>query len=223
MFNFCCCSQPTIERNEKKQVPFRVVGFYKGNGSDIEKYEIGKLTHIIFCFTYLHGNKISIKNADEEGILKRLVSLKTKHPKLKVLISFGGWGGCETCSEVFATDSGRYEFAVSVKDVLTKYNADGLDIDWESPVIGGYKNHRASKDDKMNFTALVETLRKVLPAKSEICFDANSFQEFLELSIDWNKVMPLVDFVNLMTYGLPSNARESYWTSQCIVLFTKPK
>jgi len=126
---------------------------------------------------------------------------------LKVLVSFGGWGGCETCSDVFASDSGRKEFATSVKDLLNKYNADGIDLDWESPVIGGYKNHKASKDDNANFTALVKELRTTLSAKSEISFDANSFKEFLELSIDWKEVMPLVDFVNLMTYGLPSNER----------------
>ncbi len=195
-------NQP-IKRNE----PFRVVGFYKGNSTDIDKFEVDKLTHLIFCFTYLQGNKIRIKNAEDEETLKHLIDLKTKHPELKVLVSFGGWGGCETCSDIFASDSGRKEFATSVKDLLKKYNADGIDLDWESPVIGGYKNHKASKEDKANFTALVKELRKTLPSKSEICFDANSFKEFLELSIEWKEVMPLVDFVNLMTYGLPSNQK----------------
>ncbi len=195
-------NQP-IKRNE----PFRVVGFYKGNSTDIDKFEVDKLTHLIFCFTYLQGNKIRIKNAEDEETLKHLIDLKTKHPELKVLVSFGGWGGCETCSDIFASDSGRKEFATSVKDLLKKYNADGIDLDWESPVIGGYKNHKASKEDKANFTALVKELRKTLPSKSEICFDANSFKEFLELSIEWKEEMPLVDFVNLMTYGLPSNQK----------------
>lgn len=207
LFSFNCCSQPTTKKAEKEEAIFRVVGFYHGKSSDIEKYEIDKLTHLIFCFTYLQGNRINIKNAEDEETLKHFVSLKAKYPKLKELVSFGGWGGCETCSDVFASDSGRKEFATSVKDLLTKYNADGIDLDWESPVIGGYKNHKASKDDKANFTALVKELRKTLPPSSEICFDANSFNEFLELSIDWKEVMPLVDFVNLMTYGLPSNER----------------
>jgi chitinase len=198
---------PKAKQSVIKTEPFRVIGFYKGNSTDIDKFDVGKLTHLLFCFTYLQGNKIHIKNAEDEETLKHLVELKTKHPTLKVLVSFGGWGGCETCSEVFATDSGRKEFAESVKELLMKYNADGIDLDWESPVIGGYKNHKASKEDKANFTALVKELRKTLPHKSEICFDANSFKEYLELSIDWKEVMPLVDFVNLMTYGLPGNKR----------------
>lgn len=194
-------------RTNKRVAPFRVIGFYMGNSKDNKKFEIDKLTHLIFCFTFLQGNKIHLKNKEDEETLKQLVALKTKHPKLKVLVSFGGWGGCETCSDVFASDSGRKEFATSVKDLLIKYNADGIDLDWESPVIGGFKNHKASKDDKANFTALVKELRLTLPSKNEISFDANSFKEFLELSIEWNKVMPLVNFVNLMTYGLPSNER----------------
>jgi chitinase len=200
-------NQKTTRQNEKTQDNFRVIAFCMNEGGNIEKYEIDKLTHLVFSFTYLQGTKISFKNSEDEDRLKRFVALKAKYPKLKVLVSFGGWGGCETCSDVFASDSGRKEFVTSVKDLLKKYNADGIDIDWESPVIGGYKNHKASKADKENFTSLIKELRNTLPANSEICFDANSFKRYLELSIDWEKVMPLVDYVNLMTYTLPSNGK----------------
>jgi chitinase len=213
-------NQKLTTQNEMKKDNFRVVAFYMGDGRDIEQYEIDKLTHLIFCFTYLQGNKISIINSEDEETLKHFIALKAKHPKLKVLIAFGGWGGCETCSDVFASDSGRKEFVTSARDLIKKYNADGIDIDWESPVIGGYKNHKASKEDKANFTALIKELRKTLPAKSEIVFDANSFKTFLESSIDWQKVMPLVDCVNLMTYSLPSNGKGQ--TGHHAALFSSP-
>ena len=217
---FSSFSQNSLKLNERNQDNFHVIGFCMRDNGSIEQYEIDKLTHLIFWFTNLQGNKISIKNAEDEDRLKRFVALKEKYPKLKVLISFGGWGGCETCSDVFASDNGRKEFAISVKDLLEKYNADGIDIDWESPVIGGYKNHKSSKADKANFTELIKELRKVLPTESEICFDANSFKEFIDKSIDWNEVMPLVDFVNLMTYGLPNNERGH--TGHHTALFSSP-
>ncbi len=220
IFAFGCQAQQTGIKYENSKPAFRVIGFYHDNGSDIEKYELDKLTHLIFCFTNLNGNKIQLNSLEDDNKLKRFVALKKTHPQLKVLISFGGWGGCETCSDVFSSDSGRKEFAQSVKDLLDKYQVDGIDIDWESPVIGGYKNHKASKDDKSNFTALIKELRKTLPANREICFDANSFQEFLDLSIDWKEVMPLVDFVNLMTYGLPSNGRGQ--TGHHTALYSSP-
>lgn len=207
LLSFILLSFGKQKANNKNHDDFHVVAFYMGDGNDIEQYELDKLTHLIFCFSRLQGNAIVLKNNKDEEKLKRFIALKEKYPRLKVLVSFGGWGGCETCSDVFASDSGRKEFAISVKDLLQKYNADGIDIDWESPVIGGYKNHKSSKDDKANFTELIKELRKTLPPKSEICFDANSFKEFIDKSIDWNEVMPLVDFVNLMTYGLPSDER----------------
>jgi chitinase len=213
-------NQKSTKQNEKKQYNFRVIAFCMNEGGNIEKYEIDKLTHLVFSFTYLQGNKISFKNSEDEDRLKRFVALKAKHPKLKVLVSFGGWGGCETCSEVFASDSGRKEFVTSVKVLLKKYNADGIDINCESPVIGGYKNHKASKDDKENFTSLIKELRNTLPAKSEICFDANSFKTYIDLSIDWQKVMPLVDYVNLMTYSILNNAKVQ--TGHHAALYSSP-
>ncbi|MGD1046266.1 MAG: glycosyl hydrolase family 18 protein [Bacteroidota bacterium] len=184
---------------------FHVFAFYKGSEKDIDKYDIEKLTHIVFCFTHLKDNKIAIDNDEDKEILKRLVSLKKEHPNLIVLISFGGWGGCETCSDIFSTQSNRKEFAESVRAMILQYGADGLDVDWESPVIGGYKNHKAAKSDKENFTLLIKELRETLPASNELCFDANSFAEYLELSVDWKEIVPMVDFVNLMTYDVPSN------------------
>ena len=61
---------------------FRVIAFYKGDGLDIEQYDLSKLTHLIFCFTYLDGNKMTIKNEADKVQLSRFVALKNKYPKL---------------------------------------------------------------------------------------------------------------------------------------------
>jgi chitinase len=213
-------NQESTRQNKKKRDNFRVIAYCLNEGGNIEKYEIDKLTHLIFCFTNLQGNKISFKNSEDENRLKRFVALKAKHPKLKVLVSFGGWGGCETCSDVFASDSGRKEFVTSVNNFLKKYNADGIDIDWESPVIGSSSNHKASKDDKENFTLLIKELRNTLPAKSEICFDATADIAYIDLSIDWQNVMPLVDYVNIMTYSLLSKPKVK--TGHHAALYSSP-
>jgi hypothetical protein len=72
------CSQNSIRQNEKKQDNFRVIAFCKNEGGNIEKYEIDKLTHLIFCFTDLKGNKISLKNSNDEDCLKTFHSIKIK-------------------------------------------------------------------------------------------------------------------------------------------------
>ena len=197
----------SIVQHKDKKPPFRVVAYFRGDIKEVEKYDYNKITHLIYCFMYLQGNKIGFKNEDSENTLKACLALKKKYPHLKVMVALGGWGGCETCSDVFSTEKGRQEFALSVKEILVRYQVDGIDIDWESPVLGGFKDHKASPADKQNFTALILTLRKTLLKKQEICFDANSFKEFIDQAIEWDKVMPHVDFVNLMTYGLPADKR----------------
>lgn len=204
-----------------KNSPFKVVGYFRGDTKEVSKYDYTKLTHLIYCFMFLNDNAIGFKNEDSRQTWEECVAMKKKYPHLKVLVALGGWGGCETCSDVFSTAKGRSEFAISVKKLLEESGADGIDIDWESPVIGGYKDHKASVDDKKNFTELIKELRRTLPPTAEICFDANSFKEFLDRSIEWDEVMPLVDFVNVMTYGLPTNKRGH--TGHHTALYSSPK
>lgn len=209
------------QKVDKNNSSFRVVGYFRGDTKEVSKYDYTKLTHLIYCFMFLNGNAIGFKNEDSRQTWEECVAMKKRYPHLKVLVALGGWGGCETCSDVFSTAKGRSEFALSVKKLLSESGADGIDIDWESPVIGGYKDHKATEDDKKNFTELIKELRKTLPPSTEICFDANSFKEFLDRSIEWKEVMPLVDFVNVMTYGLPTNKRGH--TGHHTALYSSPK
>src|SRR5579885_3385613 len=97
----------------------------------------------------------------------------------------GGWGGCRDCSPVFSTDTGRMEFANSAKELLNYFNADGIDLDWEYPVIKGFPGHAYSTDDKKNFTQLIRTLRKKLGKKYEISFAAGGFDQYIDSSVEW--------------------------------------
>lgn len=179
-----------------------VIGYYAGNAESVNAYPIEKLTHIIFSFCHLKGNKISVDNLKDTLTIKQLVALKQRNSSLKVLLSLGGWGGCETCSPVFATDAGRKEFAESVEKLNNYFKTDGIDLDWEYPAIQGFEGHEYTKDDTQNFTALVKILREKLGRKNEISFAAGGFTQFLTTSVEWDKVAPMVDKINLMTYDL---------------------
>lgn len=181
-----------------------VIAYYTGGSNNIDSFDVGKLTHIIFSFAHLKGNDLSIKNSADSMLIQKLVSLKKKFPDLKVMLSLGGWGGCETCSDVFSTKEGRKEFAKSVKEINNYFGTDGLDLDWEYPAISGFPGHRNNPDDKKNFTALVIKLRKKLGKKNELSFAAGGFKSFIDNSIEWDKVMKKVDRVNLMSYDLVS-------------------
>jgi chitinase len=179
-----------------------VIGYYFGPPEKVDSIAAEKLTHIIFSFCHLKGNTLQVDDSKDATTITNLVSLKKRNPKLKVLLSLGGWGGCETCSDVFATGEGRSAFAKSVLALNQFFGTDGIDLDWEYPTIEGYPGHRYQPSDKQNFTALVKELRSTLGSNYEISFAAGGFQKFLDESVEWKEVMAVVDRVNLMTYDL---------------------
>jgi chitinase len=181
---------------------FVVFGYYAGRASMVDSFPVEKLTHLCFSFTHLKGSAISLGNWRDSASLVSCVALKKRNPSLKIIVSMGGWTGCYSCSEVFSTDSSRKIFASSTKKLLDDFNADGIDLDWEYPTIKGAPGHPYSPDDKNNFTALIKTLRDTLGNKKELSFAAGGFTSYINESVDWKKVTPLVDRINIMTYDL---------------------
>jgi chitinase len=170
----------------------------------IDSFEVEKLTHLIFSFCHLKGDTFAVSNAKDSATILRMVELKKRNPNLKIILSLGGWGGCKTCSPVFSTRYGRRIFSKSVKQLTQYFGTDGIDLDWEYPVIAGYPGHEYSISDKTNFTALIGQLRKKLGKKKEISFAAGGFSSYIDSSVEWKKVMPKTDRVNLMSYDLVS-------------------
>ena len=180
----------------------RVIAYYSGNSEKLDQYPVEKLTHIIYSFSHLNGNELDIGNENSIATVKKMVELKKRNSDLKVILSLGGWGGCKTCSEVFSSESDRKNFSLSVKKLLVKYKADGIDLDWEYPAVEGFPGHPYKPEDKQNFTLLVKSLRNTLGDLYEISFAAGGFEKYLEEAIEWEKVAPLINYVNLMSYDL---------------------
>ncbi len=197
LFSF---SKEKINRKDKPEMA--VIAYYIGDSKAINNFDVKKLTHIIFSFCHLKGNRLNVDDAGDSAAIKKLVTLKSSNPKLKVLLSLGGWGGCEFCSPVFSNEAGRHDFAQSVKELNDYFGTDGIDLDWEYPAIEGYPGHKYQSVDRNNFTGLVKAIRNTLGDQHEISFAAGGFNDYLKKSIDWKEVMPLVNFVNLMSYDL---------------------
>ncbi|HEY4288337.1 MAG TPA: glycoside hydrolase family 18 protein [Puia sp.] len=179
-----------------------VIGYYAGRNSAIDSFATEKLTHIIFSFCHLEGNLLHVDNANDTARIRHLVALKDKNPHLKVILSLGGWGGCKTCPDVFATDSGRRDFVRSAHQLIDYFHTDGLDLDWEYPGLENVPGYPYTPQDKDHFTELIKLLRKDLGRKKEISFAAGGFTDYLQTSIDWEQVAPEVDYINLMSYDL---------------------
>ena len=184
------------------QKKYKVIAYYTGNGETIRQYPVHHLTHIIYSFLALHNDSLVFRYEQQQQTIRQLVQLKKDYPQLKVMVSIGGWGGCAPCSDLFASADHRNNFAKTVVELFKQYDIDGLDLDWEYPAIEGYPGHTFSPTDKSNFTELVKSLRKEMGNNYLLSFAAGGFSNYLEQSIDWNAVMPLVNFVTLMTYDL---------------------
>jgi len=197
---FLSFSSICIKAQGKKD--FSVIAYYTGDDKQINEFEVNKLTHIIYSFCHLKDGKLTVNNAKDSTAIKHLVSLKAKNPKLKIMLSLGGWGGCEPCSAGFSTAAGRLVFAKSVKEVNDYFHTDGLDLDWEYPTIEGFPGHLYQAADKKNFTELIKILRQTLGQKPELSFASGGFQKYLDVSVEWKIIMPLVDRVNIMSYDL---------------------
>ncbi len=181
---------------------FCITGYYAGPPERLDSFPVGKLTHLIFSFGHLEGNRLHIANATDTACIKKMVGFKRKYPGLKIILSLGGWGGCATCSPAFATTDGRNEFAASVKDLTNYFKTDGIDLDWEYPAIAGHPGHPYTAADKQNFTLLLQALRKSLGKNKEISFAAGGFNQFIDSSIEWKEAMGIADKVYVMSYDL---------------------
>ena len=153
------------------------------------------LTHINYAFAHIKSDFESL-DVKEPDRLKNIVKLKTTHPKLKVLLSIGGWGA-GNFSEMAASDAHRKKFAQNCLNAVTSYKLDGIDIDWEYPTSGD-AGISYSPNDKANFTLMLKELRAVLGSSKLLTMASSSSASY----IDWATAMPYLDFVNIMTYDM---------------------
>lgn len=197
--------------NSKKK---NIVGYYAGwsahSGFTAESIDVNKLTHINYAFANI-GTDLKIKLGDpsiDPANFKSLNNLKNTNKNLKILISVGGWTWSDKFSDLALAESSRAAFADSVVDFLVKYGLDGIDIDWEYPVVGGLSKNSRRPADKENFTHLLKTLRQKLDKQASkdgkyylLTFSGGTSKLYVD-NVELNKLSQYVDFANIMTYDI---------------------
>ena len=132
------------------------------------------------------------------GVLGALFVLKLKNPHLKIGISVGGWGRDANFPIVAADATKRDNFAKNIVKFIEYLGYDFVDIDWEYP----------SSSDKENFTKFLKAIRNRLDELEEkmgkhyeLSIAASAEPKHMD-DIEWDKVLEILDFSNMMTYDL---------------------
>lgn len=133
---------------------------------------------------------------DNPERFQQMIKLREINPDLKVLLSIGGWGSGRF-SEMAASDSLRKAFANDCRLIIHLYKIDGIDIDWEYPTIG-WAGISSSPEDTENFTRLMRDIREAISNEKLLTLASSATAKY----IDFNSVIPVVDYVNLMTYDM---------------------
>ncbi|KAM4872051.1 chitinase-3-like protein 2 [Thomomys bottae] len=126
-------------------------------------------------------------------------SLKAKNPKLKILLSIGGYlFGSKGFHPMVDSSASRLEFINSVILFLRSHNFDGLDISWIYP----------DRKDNMLFTGLIHELAEafqkdfVKSNKSRLLLTVgvSSGRQMIDNSYQIKKLAEDVDFINLLSF-----------------------
>jgi chitinase len=166
-----------------------------------------KLTRINYAFANVADGKVVEGFAHDKENFAILNGLKQQNPDLKILVSVGGWTWSKNFSDASLTKESRKLFIDSAVDFVTKYDLDGLDIDWEYPGLKG-DNNKFRPEDKENYTLLLKELRlrfnregRRLHRHLYTSIATGGGKNFLEHT-EMDKVQNYVDSINLMTYDM---------------------
>lgn len=184
----------------------RLVGYYTGISKNNLTAEIpgGLLTDIIYAFASIspEGRCVSRDSVEDPANIAALNQLKEKYPEIHILFSIGEDSNSGTFSAATASETSRQAFAQSCVQFLQQNGFDGIDIDWEFPARGNQH-----PEERENFTAMLSEFRKQLDLQGEIdgrayllTFAAPAGQNEA-MGFELDKIHPLVDWINLMTYN----------------------
>ena len=210
----------------KETPPFRNVMYYanwviyEGSGNFYPSMMLPKyITHLNFAFLDLDSNGdivLTDEYADFQiatlpelsglsyaepyaGVIGALFILKLKNPHLKVGVSVGGWGRDANFPIVSADKNKRENFANNIVKFIEYLGYDFVDIDWEYP---------STSADTENFTLFLKAIREKLDALEqklgkhyELSIAMSASPTMMD-KIQYDKVLQIVDFSNMMTYDL---------------------
>ncbi|CAH2227959.1 chitinase-3-like protein 1 [Pararge aegeria] len=157
-------------------------------------------THINVAFAQIKDKKIFLEGYQHQ-VISDVVKLKEINPNLKVLLSVGGAGNHGGFSEMVFNHTCRKTFIRSIKYTLKNLTLDGIDLDWEFPVVK-YQNDFGNRE-RQHFSQLLREIRMEYNRERRdylLTVAVAAPQIIVDAAYDVDQINLYVDFVNLMTY-----------------------
>lgn len=158
-------------------------------------------THLNVAFAKVLNKTVHLE-PHQYTVLRELVALKRENPALKVLLSIGGAGEKNGFSEMVADHASRKLFIKSVKLILKSLSLDGIDLDWEFPVLHSRKLGLMTRE-RQHFSQLLREIRmEYLREKKEYILSVAiaAPQVIADVAYDVDQINMYVDYANIMTY-----------------------
>ncbi|ORY52923.1 glycoside hydrolase [Rhizoclosmatium globosum] len=161
----------------------------------VTSIDFNLVTNVHFAFANLAKNGTVLV---PESLTPSFIN--TAHTRgAKVSLAVGGWG-LTPFSDVFSTSTGRNNTIKSLKQVVTSYGLDGIEIDWEWPGNANGANGTVfRKEDTTNYLVFLKGLRASLGSKSliSVCVGITPF-----VGMSLVELAAVVDFVMVMAYDI---------------------
>eukprot|EP00928_Gymnodinium_smaydae_P046610 TRINITY_DN3105_c0_g1_i2.p1 TRINITY_DN3105_c0_g1~~TRINITY_DN3105_c0_g1_i2.p1 ORF type:complete len:1125 (-),score=180.89 TRINITY_DN3105_c0_g1_i2:807-4181(-) len=159
------------------------------------------------------------------------VGMKMKNPKIRSMISVGGWNfndcsasasathgqGSATCqifSTIASSEANIRRFAANVIEFCRKWGFDGFDLDWEYPVVAGHNDNQKvdgkfteTTKDYVNYITMLrvmkeEFLRENAAEPLMLAAAVGVGKHTADTAYDIPAMNQHLDLINLMTYDL---------------------
>ena len=196
---------------------FNVIGYYADWTAaryPLAEIPAGKLTHVNYAFGKIGSDNRLTWNAGvavdqaypgdcsdpgcPHGLFNQITLLKKKYPRLKFIMSVGGWTDSGPFYEMAATGANRQTFVESCAAFLKTYpQFDGIDIDWEHPVVGGLQPGQPR--DAHNYVLLLAALRRAIGPDKLLTVAVSASPRGIE-PLEYPEMTTSLDWVSVMTY-----------------------
>jgi chitinase len=188
-------------------VPYRLVGYVAG-WETAPPIAAEKLSAVNYAFAHVDDSgRPVLDQAGAADFLAGLRALKQRNPRLRILVSVGGWGA-DGFSDAAHSAASRARFAHAAAALVAHADVDGIDLDWEYPGFPGPGIvHRAS--DARNFTLLLRALREQFDRLGAVRHRGRDDHYLLTAAladrefvahVELDRIHRYLDWINLMSY-----------------------